>query len=153
MTDLREEISRLSLKRIALHGLWLNTAWEFVQCPLFYDMWDWGFWRGFLSTWSAIFGDVVIVLGVTVSAGLVIGFSNLQPLRWRGLMTLLAIGFIASISLEWIALAMERWSYTEWMPTVRVFGQAVGLLPVVQVTVLPSLSVYLATRSLAAGNT
>jgi len=32
----------LPLRRIALWGFSLNMAWEFAQCTVIYDMWDWG---------------------------------------------------------------------------------------------------------------
>ena len=56
-------------KRVAVWGLILNMIWEFGQCIFLYDMWDWGFWRGTLWMWGAIFGDVLIVLGARLSGG------------------------------------------------------------------------------------
>lgn len=44
----------LPIKRIALYGFVLNTIWEFGQCYLFYDMWDWGFWHGTSWMWARL---------------------------------------------------------------------------------------------------
>ena len=48
--------------------------------------------------------------------------------------------------LEWAAQALDLWGYSELMPTVEVLGRTVGLSPIVQVMLLPALSVYLASR-------
>lgn len=138
--------SSLPLKRIALWGFGLNALWEFVQCTLLYDMWDWGFWRATIWMWGAIFGDVVIVLGVVLGATLLVGAERLDPLTTRGWVALLGVGFIAAVALEWAAQALELWGYSNLMPTLEVMGYTVGLSPVVQVSVLPALSVRLGRR-------
>lgn len=136
----------MPLRRIALFGFVLNTAWEFLQCTVLYDMWAWGFWRAALWMWGAILGDVVIVLGVAYLAFQVVDTRHVMPLDWKGWTVLLAVGLIASVFLEWMAKVLELWSYSEWMPTFTLFGYTVGLSPVLQVTLLPALSVYLATQ-------
>lgn len=138
--------SSLPLKRIALWGFLLNMGWEFVQCTVLYDMWDWGFWRATAWMWGAIFGDVVIVLGVVLGATLFVGADRLRPpdaLGWAGL---LGVGFMASVGLEWAAQALGLWGYSDVMPTVSVAGHTVGLSPVVQVTTLPALAAWGAAR-------
>jgi hypothetical protein len=139
--------SSLPLKRIALWGFLLNAAWEFGQCTVLYDMWDWGFWRATAWMWGAILGDVAIVLGVVLGATLLTGGRRLRPPDVRGWVALLGVGFVASVGLEWAARALGLWGYSALMPTVTVLGHTVGLSPVVQVTALPALSVWLATRT------
>jgi hypothetical protein len=136
----------LPLKRIALWGFGLNTAWEFGQCTLLYDMWDWGFWRATVWMWGAIFGDVVIVLGVVLGATLLAGADRLRPPDAAGWAALLGVGFVAAVGLEWAAQALELWGYSDLMPTITVLGHTVGLSPVVQVTTLPALACWLAGR-------
>jgi hypothetical protein len=136
----------LPLKRIALWGFVLNMLWEFGQCTLLYDMWDWGFWRATAWMWGAILGDVVIVLGVVLGAVLLVGARRVAPPDALGWAALLGAGFVASVGLEWAAQALDLWGYSDLMPTLTVFGHTVGLSPVVQVTVLPALSAWLATR-------
>jgi hypothetical protein len=53
---------------------------------------------------------------------------------------------VASVGLEWAAQALDLWGYSDLMPTLTVLGHTVGLSPVVQVTTLPALSAWLATR-------
>ena len=137
----------LPLKRIALWGFLLNMVWEFGQCTLLYDMWDWGFWRATVWMWGAIFGDVVIVLGVVLGATLLVGADRLRPPGAVGWAALLGVGFVASVGLEWAAQALDLWGYSELMPTLTVLGHIVGLSPVVQVTVLPVLAVRLALQA------
>ena len=58
--------------------------------------------------------------------------------------TILALSFGAGIFLEWMALYLELWEYDTSMPTLYVFNYKVGLTPILQITFLPALSVYLA---------
>ena len=133
-------------KRVAVWGLILNMIWEFGQCVFLYDMWDWGFWRGTLWMWAAIFGDVLIVLGVVYLAGRLAGRVRLMPPDVRGWSALLAVGFVASVVLEWLARVLNLWGYSDLMPTLTLLGYTVGLAPVIQITLLPALSLYLAVR-------
>lgn len=142
----------LPLKRISLWGFILNMLWEFGQCTVLYDMWDWGFWRATVWMWGAIFGDVLIVLGVVLGAVLVVGANRLRPPDRLGWAVLLGVGFVASVGLEWAAQALGLWGYSDLMPTLTVLGHTVGLSPVVQVTTLPALSVWLASRSGTGGS-
>lgn len=135
----------LPLRRIALWGFGLNTAWEFIQCTILYDMGDWGFWRAGLWMWGAILGDVAIVLGVAYMALQITGLLHLAPPNRKGWAALLLVGFVAGVMLEWIAKVLTLWGYSALMPTFTLLGYTVGLSPVLQVTLLPALSVYLAT--------
>lgn len=137
----------LSIRHIAVWGFVLNAVWEFIQCALFYDMWDWGFWRGAAWMWGAVFGDVLIVLGVAAVSLRFVETRALALPTGRGWAVLLGVGFVASVGLEWAARALHLWSYNDWMPTIVVLDHTVGLSPIVQITALPALSVYLATRS------
>ena len=109
-------------------------------------MWDWGFWRATVWMWGAIAGDVVITLGVALGAALAVGARRLDPPRSVGWAALLGVGFVASVGLEWGAQALDLWGYTALMPTLTVLGHTVGLSPIVQVTILPALAVWGATR-------
>lgn len=143
---MRPSAYALPLYRIALWGFLLNAFWEFGQYVLFYDMRDWGFWRG------AACGDVGIVLGVVALARLAVGDNALISMSGRGwtallAVGLLAVGFVASVLLEWLAKVVHLWSYSALMPTITLFGHSVGLSPIAQITALPTLSIALATRS------
>jgi hypothetical protein len=136
-------------KPVARWGFALNAAWEFSQCLFLYGMWSWGFWRATAWMWAAIFGDVLIVLGVAALAGRLVGRKRLAPPTWRGWAALLLVGFAAAVFLEWAAQVISLWEYSALMPTLQVLGHTVGLAPVAQITLLPAASVYLATRNSA----
>jgi hypothetical protein len=138
--------STLPLRRIALWGFGLHALWEFAQCTLLYDMWSWGFWRATAWMWGAIAGDIVITLGVALGASLLVRARHLDPPGRPGWAALLGVGFVASVGLEWGAKALGLWGYSDLMLTVTVLGHTVGLSPIVQVTALPALAVWLATR-------
>jgi hypothetical protein len=137
-------------RQVALYGLVLNAAWEFGQCTFLFGMWEWAFWKSMVWMWGAILGDVLIVLGITYLAYALAGPHHLIPLDRKGWFTLFVIGFVASVFLEWIARFLGLWTYGPLMPTLRIFDETVGLSPIIQVTILPALSVYLATRRITA---
>ena len=62
--------------------------------------------------WGAIFGDVLIVLGVVFAACLLVGAANLKRLEQRGWLALLLVGFVASVLLEWLAQVLGLWGYS-----------------------------------------
>ncbi len=120
----------LPFGRIALYSFALNTLWEFGQCIFLYDMWGRGFWRSAAWMWSAIFGDVVIVLGVVLSAAWISRCAGrLAPPTVAGWSALLSVGFVAGIRLEWLAQALDLWDYSDLMPTLSMSGCKVGLSP------------------------
>lgn len=133
---------RLVLWSAALHG-----AWEYSQCPPFYDMSDTGPTEHHALMVAATVGDVAINLGVTTAAERVAGREAVRQLAPRGAAALLGVGFVAAVGLEWSAQRLGLWRYTDRMPTVRVAGHDVGLLPVVQVTALPALAAWASRRS------
>jgi len=133
------------ITRLALYGLGLNAVWEYVQCGTFYAMPDLSFWRHALLMWAAIFGDVVIVLGIAYLARLTVGAGHLFPFDQKGWLAMLGFGLIASVILEWSARHLNLWAYNQRMPVIIIFGESIGLSPILQITVLPALSVYLST--------
>jgi hypothetical protein len=62
--------------------------------------------------------------------------------RWR-LSALAALGATTAIVVERVALAGGRWTYNSLMPIVPIVN--VGLWPVAQTTVLPVITVWLAS--------
>ena len=124
----------------------LNTIWEFTQCLFFYEMWSWEFWKATFWMWGAIFGDILIVLGLW--QGLLKLFQSTEVLKKASIkyLLLLILSFVASIFLEWMALYLELWTYDDSMPTLYLFKLKVGLTPIIQITFLPTLSVYLSEK-------
>lgn len=139
-------------KGIILWAFILNTLWEFGQCVYFYDMWSWPFLESTIWMWAAIFGDVMIVLGLWKGACFLNGLGQFHKPSRTGYLVLLLLSFGASIVLEWIAIYFNLWSYDASMPVVEVLNHPIGLLPVLQITTLPALSVWLANRWNKKGN-
>jgi hypothetical protein len=131
-------------KLLVAFGFLLNMLWEFAQCLVLYDMSGWSFWRAAVYMWAAIAGDVLIVLGVVMASWILSQRSMAVLLSRRGWITTLALGLVAGLLLEWFARVLNLWSYSALMPTISVGGQAVGLAPMTQVTILPAATLYLA---------
>jgi hypothetical protein len=141
------KLHSLPFKKIIWYGFLLNVAWEFIQCIFLYDMWHFSFWRATLYMWLAIIGDVMIVAGIALLARFLAGSENIHAMNAKGWGALLITGFILSLLLEWIAIALGLWTYSRLMPTLVIFEEPVGLTPILQITFLPALSIWLAVRS------
>ena len=134
------------IKEICSIVIWaflLNMIWEFGQCLLLYDMWSWPFWKASFWMWAAIFGDVIIVLGLWKITELLFLSVNFEKIQLKDYALLIFISLIASVILEWGAKFLELWTYSDLMPVLTIFDYEVGLSPIIQVTFLPALSVYL----------
>ena len=129
-------------KLLVAFGFLLNMLWEFAQCLVLYDMTGWSIWRSAAYMSAAIAGDVLIVLGVVAASWLSLGRSMPALLGSRGWITTLALGLVASVLLEWFARVLNLWSYSALMPTISVGDQTVGLAPIIQVMILPAVSLY-----------
>ncbi|MEP4820969.1 MAG: hypothetical protein ABJ043_11685 [Balneola sp.] len=137
-------MEKSKMLKVIIWAFLLNTVWEFSQCLFFYEMWSWGFWKATLWMWGAVFGDILIVLGIWQGVKTLFKSTGLLQKTVTKYLLLLALSFTASIFLEWMALYLELWEYDTSMPTLYVFNYKVGLTPILQITFLPALSVYLA---------
>lgn len=112
-----------------------NTVWEYLHLPLYtgYEHLGTG-WP--LILWATS-GDVLYTL-------LIVGFVFLcftedSPRRY---VALGIGGFLCAMFIEHKALVLHKWAYTTEMPTLW----GVGLSPLLQLTLLIPLSVYVAGR-------
>ena len=121
-----------------------NYLWELAQAPLYVSM------ESFRAVWWHCFvasvGDGLLVLGIFVA-----GRVALRRHTWfvhpgvAGYGVMVAAGLIIGVTVEWVAVyRSKRWIYTAWMP--RIPGLAVGLVPVLQMLVLPPLIFHLVAR-------
>jgi len=121
-----------------------NYLWELAQAPLYMGM------ERFRAVWWHCFvaslGDGLLVLGIFA-----MGWLLLRQQRWFvhpgiwGYGVMVTTGLVIGITAEWVAVhVLGRWMYTAWMP--RVPGLAVGLVPVLQMLLLPPLIFSLVTR-------
>lgn len=131
-----------NLVAIFVVAVLFNYLWELAQAPLYEGMqrlrivW----WHCFVAS----LGDGLLVLLIFAA-----GWMVLHRQDWfvspgvRGYAVMLATGLVMSVSIEWIAVyIVGRWAYTERMPLVP--GLGVGLLPILQMLVLPPLIFWIA---------
>ncbi len=115
----------------------MNYPWELAQAPLyaggndFSAMW----WHCFVAS----LGDGVLVLLIFAIGSLAWRRQNwFERPGARGYVLMLVSGLIIAIAVEWIAVhVLQRWAYLPVMP--RVPGLDIGVVPIVQMLVLPPL--------------
>ena len=117
----------------------LNEIWEMTQMSSYVETSgrSWTSTLGFCTRAAA--GDVGITLGLYASGVLAAGDPGwgLRS-RWNIYATLAVLGLAYAALVEHAALAAGRWSYTDRMPVVPWLGA--GLWPLLQMTLLPSLT-------------
>lgn len=122
----------------------LNYLWEVTQAPLYVGLENWSsvWWHCFV----AALGD-----GVLVWLIFVIGWMTFRRFDWyahpngRALAVMLAAGLFIGMGIEWVAInKLGRWAYTVDMPLLP--GLDVGLVPVLQMLVLPPVIFQIAAR-------
>lgn len=124
-----------------------NLAWETLQLPL-YTIWTTGTLgeRAFAVV-HCIGGDVLIALSSLVASLVVIGSPDWPRQRfWHVAVVAIVIGLAYTGFSEWLNVSMRKsWAYSEWMPVIPLAG-GIGMSPVLQWIVVPSLSLWVAAR-------
>ncbi len=127
----------------------LNLAWELAQLPLY------TIWReanaGYIAFAVAhcTVGDILI--GAAALALALIATRAGPLARWRWLQVALvatAAGAAYTLVSEWMNTSLRQgWQYSGLMPTLELGGFAVGVSPLAQWLVVPSLALFLTRRS------
>lgn len=134
--------------RVASWALLLNGVWEYTQCALLYDMHGVRFWPGALLMAGAVGGDALVVVALYQAVDYwALSRPSRRPRLSRifwGVLILLSLA--AAVALEYLAVAAGLWHYNARMRTIPVAGERVGLSPLLQITFLPALSIWLAGR-------
>jgi hypothetical protein len=128
---------------IFLLAVAVNFAWEMAQSVLYTAM-----GAPLTATWrclAASLGDGVIVLGIAGSGWLLFGRADwyIRP-RLKEYLLMTVLGFTIAVLIERRALAGSRWVYTDQMPIMPIVN--VGLVPVLQLIVLPPVVLWMARR-------
>jgi hypothetical protein len=130
------------------HGL----AWESARLPL-YTLWRTGTAGGKLfAVVHCTLGDLLIALA-SLAFGLVLAGHRDWPARRFGAVGALTMAFGLSYTAfsEWLNIVVrESRAYSELMPVVPVFGFNVGVSPLLQWVVVPTLTLHAARRAGAA---
>jgi hypothetical protein len=119
-----------------------NLVWETLQLPL-YTIWRNGSVRD--KTFAVIhctLGDILIALAALVLALVLAGDERWPANRfWRVAALSMMFGVAYTIFSEWLNVVVRAaWAYSDWMPIVPLFGLRVGLSPLTQWVVVPSVS-------------
>lgn len=121
-----------------------NLVWETAHLPL-YTIWRTGTAgeNGFAVVHCTI-GDVALALSMLATALLVTGSRDWPARHFWGvaaLTVLLGVGF--TVFLEWLNVAVwKSWAYSSLMPVLPIFGFKVGLSPLLQWILVPSLALW-----------
>jgi hypothetical protein len=135
-----EWLPALAIYLVVIGGL--HLAWEALQLPL-YTIWTTG------SLAEQVFavvhctgGDLMIALSSLVAALLLawaVGWPR-QHFRRVAMLTIV-IGLAYTAFSEWLNVYVRKsWAYSDWMPTVTVGTMRIGLSPLLQWLVIPTLA-------------
>lgn len=130
------------LEYVSIFAFLLNLVWEYSHLPLYDCMDHWNLPRKILYPFLAAIGDAVIVLGILYGAGWISGIvgAGLATTGFWAVHLLTAL-FIA-VLLEWVAIRAKLWGYRSSMPAFTITGRSVGMSPLLQITLTPSLALY-----------
>lgn len=135
-----EESKKKFLALIALISFLSNLVWEILQPSLFkgYD----GFWQHFGKCVFATIGDMVFITSLYIFFTFLFkDFFWIRNLSPGKAFLIIVTGALSAVVFEKIAVSLGMWEYGD-MPLIP--GVDVGLLPVLQFTILPMVSYYLA---------
>lgn len=128
----------------------LNLGWEIVQLPL-YTIWH-DASAGYLAfaVLHCTAGDLLIGSAALALALLATRAGAPSQWPWPGVMlitTTIGVGY--TFVSEWMNTSIKQsWSYSNLMPAFDIGSVTVGLSPVAQWLVLPTLALTIARRSL-----
>ena len=119
-----------------------NLLWEFLQLPL-YTIWTTGAAREItFAVAHCTAGDVLIATGALFLA-IIVGRCWLWPLdNWTRVATLtIVFGLAYTAFSEWLNIYVRHaWTYAPIMPVLRIGKIDLGLAPLVQWIVVPSVA-------------
>ena len=119
----------------------INYIWEMLRMPFFLEMYFSDF-KAWLICGQASLGDVVIILFIFVLGRLIFRRWNwIYHFNVMKMIYLFIIGSSIAILIEIISIKSERWVYSEIMPLIPKID--VGIMPVIQMIILPFLSYIL----------
>lgn len=131
------KLYNMNIAKLTVITSLLHLVWENAQAPLYAEYQS--FWQHFPSCVVGTVGDVIITLFVLFFIRLLKKNSPHSPTDF---FVLAIIGFFIAVMIEQHALLIGQWDYTSAMPIIPFLK--VGLIPILQMTLLLPLSFYLA---------
>ena len=125
--------------RILVVAFFLNWIWEATHAAAYVESIG-TFWFRLRHCLPMAATDALWTLALWV---IVTALIRRPDYRWWRLAALAALGLATAIVVEHVALAGGRWTYNSLMPIVPIVH--VGLWPVAQMTVLPVITLWLAS--------
>ena len=128
------------VKKIALIAFPINFLWEMGQMP-FYSNMSYNLVNTLYCTVASA-GDVLMISLIYISVSLII-----KDERWiykktnNGLVLAIIIGLLLAFLVEFAALNLGLWAYSNRMPIIG--NIKVGLFPIIQMVLLPYIVFYI----------
>lgn len=140
-----------ALRRYVLTTALVHLTWEFAHMPL-YTLWAEGSWREIVfAAVHCTGGDVLIALAALTGALLLVGRRGWPVDRFKAVFAMtLVFGLAYTAFSEWLNIVRRAaWAYSAWMPVVSLGVFDVGLSPLLQWLIVPSLAFWRARRTAA----
>jgi hypothetical protein len=150
----RPQVSRASANWfVALRTYLLTIAaidllWEAAHLPL-YTLWRTGTpGENLFAVIHCTAGDLLIALAA-LTLGLMLAGHHDWPARRFALVAAvtLIVGLGYTVFSEWLNVVVRKsWTYSSLMPVISIFGLNLGLSPLLQWIVVPTLALYASCR-------
>ena len=134
---------------VVIFSFLLNFLWEIQQMPFFRVSPEFDYTDIVNNCTLATFGDAGISLIAFTTVAVLSKLRRwiLQP-SWQQIGIFISVGIIITIIFEALATGfLNRWQYSEAMPTLPVLGT--GLLPVLQWLIIPLLIVWFVKKQIS----
>jgi hypothetical protein len=123
----------------------LNWLWEMAQMFAYEEMAGRAWPQTVFTCTVATFGDVLTTLAVYGCIALIRRNVHWRlDASWRDYALAGALGAAIAVAIEKVAITSNQWSYTDAMPVVPMIQ--VGLLPLLQLTLLIPLTISVAAQ-------
>ena len=125
-----------------------NLLWEALQLPL-YTIWQTGTSREWaFAVIHCTGGDFLIATSALVLALMTVGHRDWPQSRFeRVAAAAIALGLVYALFSEWLNVFVRgTWSYSAWMPVLSFAGWKVGLSPLLQWSIVPTICFVLTRR-------
>jgi len=144
--DQKMNAKSIIIRLLVIYGvaMGINFVWEMAQMPLYQEM-PFDEIRSYFLCMRASFGDANITISIFV-----LGLLLFRDWNWPAKLTIPKLAYLIisgggiAILIELSALKGDRWAYASVMPLLPVVK--IGLIPLLQLIVLPLSSYYLSLK-------